>query len=99
MTVTRSGDLEDLVEPVADIEHRDAVDLQLADGLEKGVDFLVREGRGGLVEDEDLRVEAQGLGDFHHLLRCDAEIGDARVEIHRHLQASENLPACFLMAA
>ena len=59
---------KDLVQPVGDEDHRHAVRFQLADDAEKGLGLLAREGRCGLIHDDDLGVDAHRLDDLHHLL-------------------------------
>ena len=75
------GDLEDLLDLVADEHDGDAGVAQLADGLEEGFDLLLREGRGRLVHDDELRVEQKRAADGDQLLVRDAEIAHLVVEI------------------
>jgi len=75
------GNLKDLLDLVADEHDGDARVAQLADGLEEGFDLLLREGRGRLVHDDELRVEQQGAADGDQLLVRDAEIAHLVVEI------------------
>ena len=56
-----------LVEPVRDVEDAHAAALQLVDHLEQLAGFRLGERRGGLVHDQQLGIERQGLGDLDHL--------------------------------
>jgi hypothetical protein len=91
MTVTRVADEEDLLETVADVRDRDAAGLELADDRKQGVDLALRERGGRLVEDQDLGVEGQRLGDLDHLLFGHAELGDLLVEIQVALEQLQDL--------
>ena len=68
------ADLRDLVEVVADEDHRHPGLAQLAHDAEELVDLGARQRGGGLVEDEDARVQAQGLRDLHELLARHAQL-------------------------
>src|SRR5690625_3304077 len=72
----RVADPGDLVEMVADEDHADALLTQLPEHREQLVDLGAGQSRGGLVEDEDPRVEAQGFGDLDQLLPRDAQRAD-----------------------
>ena len=62
------ADGEDLVDLVRDVQDRDAPRLQPADEREQALDLVTGERGGGLVHDEDLRVEHQRLADLDDLL-------------------------------
>ena len=61
--------------------------FQLTDDLEQGGNFLLRQGGGGLVQDQDLGAECDAAGNLDHLLLGDGEVADivctsyARVEL------------------
>ena len=62
------GDLEHLVEPVADEQHGHAARGEVANLPEELGHLVGREGRGGLVHDEHAHVQGHGLGDLDGLL-------------------------------
>ena len=61
-------DRHDLLEAVADEQHRHAVVLEVLDHLEQPVGLADGQRGGGLVEDQDPCVEGERLGDLHQLL-------------------------------
>ena len=65
--------LEDLLEPVGDVDDAAALALQVADHLEEVAHFAFGEAAGGLVEGQHLGVEHQRLGDLQHLPLGDGE--------------------------
>ncbi len=69
------GQLEDFVQLVADVEHGDALPLQLRYRVEQFVRLRLRQGRGRLVERDYLRLVEEGLRDDYHLHLADAEAG------------------------
>ena len=73
------GDHRQLVEAVADVDDPHAVLAQPLDHLEQGVDLAVGEDRARLVEDQDLGVVGEGLGDRDQLLLADGDVGDPDV--------------------
>jgi len=70
------GDLQHLLQVVGDVDDRNPLRLEPPHDLEQHLGLLAGEGRGGLVHDEDLRVQAQRLCDLDHLHLRDAEIPD-----------------------
>ena len=79
----RGRDLAYLLETVADEDEADALGHERADQIEGQVHLLGREGRGGLVEDDEACVEGDGLGDLDQLLlhhRQRAHLGARRDE-------------------
>jgi len=80
------GDGEDLLQAMADVDHRDAAGAQGAEKLEETSGVRLGERRGGLVENEDLGVLGQGLGDLDHLLLPDAQLldGTRLVDLEAH---------------
>jgi hypothetical protein len=73
-----TAQLEDLLEPVAHEENRDAAVARLADDREQPL-HLVRGERGGwLIEDEHARIDGERLGDLDQLLVGHRETADDR---------------------
>ena len=70
------GDLLDLVELVADDDRRDPLALEVQDQVEQMIGVLVVEGRGRLVEDEQLHALRERLRDLDELLLADADVLD-----------------------
>ena len=70
------GDRENLVEPVADIDHGDAARLQLAHDVEEPSHVVFGQRRGRLVHDQDAGVLRQCAQDFDALAIADAEGAD-----------------------
>ena len=85
------GDLLDLVELVADDDRRDALLLQVQDQVEQVVGVLVVQGRGRLVEDEQLHPLRQGLRDLDELLLADADVEDLRRRVLPQADPGEQL--------
>ena len=73
------GDLRDLVELVRDQDRGDALRLELEQQVQKRVAVLLVQACGRLVEDQELHLLGQRLGDLDELLLADAEIGDQRL--------------------
>ena len=69
------AEAEDLVQLVRDVDDRDALGLQVVDDLDELLHLIRREAAARLVHDDELRVEGQRLGDLHHLLVRDAQLG------------------------
>ena len=72
------GDLEHLVQLVADEDDRLPVRLQAADDLEELVRLLRRQHGGRLVEDEDVGAAVERLQDLDPLLLADGDVADER---------------------
>ena len=72
------GDLEHLVQLVADEDDRLAVRLQAADDLEELARLLRRQHRGRLVEDQDVGAAVERLQDLDALLLADGDVADER---------------------
>ncbi len=72
------GDLEDLVELVADEDDAGAVFAESAQNREDLVGLLGREHRGRLVEHEDARLAVDRFQDLDPLLLPDAQLTDPR---------------------
>ena len=76
---------------MADVDDANALFGQAAHDLKQLLDLAVRDGGGGLVHDQYLAVEGDGLDDLHHLLLGDGQVVhlgggvDAQVEAVQHL--------------
>ena len=81
---------EDLVEPVADVEHQLALRLQCLDQRFQLVDLGPVQRRGRLVEDEYRGVGRHPLGDFDQLLLADAQAGAGALRIERDADARQH---------
>ena len=81
------GQLLDLVEEVGNEEDAGALLLEVADDLEQLGLFLVGEGGGRLVEEQDLVAGGKRAGDLHHLPFADGKVDDLlpRVDVAVHL--------------
>ena len=66
------GNGEDLVEFVRDKQNRFTLLFQAFDNLIKLNDFMLRQGGGGFVENDHLRIKRQRTGDGHHMALRDA---------------------------
>ena len=74
------GDLDHLVEPVADEDDGDAVGLQPLDDAEQPVDLGAGQRGGGLVHEQQPRVGGEAAADRDDLALGDRQGGDRRVE-------------------
>ena len=72
-------DLGDFVELVGDQDRGDALRLEFQQQVEQRVAVALVQAGGGLVEDQQLNLLGQRLGDLDQLLLADAEIGDQRL--------------------
>ena len=72
----RVAEVEDLLEPVGDVEDRDAAVGQPPDDGVEEPDLVVGQRGGGLVHRDDARVVADGLGDLDDLLLGDRQGAD-----------------------
>ena len=84
------GDLEDLLQPVADEEDGDALVAEVADELEELGDLVRRERRGRLVHDQDADVERDRLGDLDRLLRGERQPARRAPHVERHAEFGED---------
>src|SRR3954452_21165511 len=75
------GEVEPLVEPVRDEDHRDAAIAQRLDHRQQRIDVAAAEHGGRLVEDQHAHLAMQRLGDLEHLARGDAELADLAVDV------------------
>jgi hypothetical protein len=85
------GDRLDLVQLVADDDRRDALALEVLDEVEQVGGVLVVEGRGRLVEDQDLHLFGERLRDLHELLLADPDVVDLRGGVIAQADPSEEL--------
>ena len=67
------GDLVDLVEEVADVDHREPLGAEFANDAEQRLLVFVRERAGRLVHDDDLGLAEDGARDFDDLLAGDGQ--------------------------
>ena len=70
------GDLEQLVEPMADVDDPDAAAFELADDVEQARDVALGQRGGRLVHDQDARVVRQRAQDLDPLAVADGERAD-----------------------
>ena len=85
------GDLEDLVELVADEDDAVALGREAAQDLEDLLGLLGRQDRGRLVEDEDLGVAVERLEDLDALLPADRQGADLDVGVDLEAEPSSEL--------
>ena len=83
------ADLVHLVEEVRDEEDRDALLLQRADDAEELGDLVGVEARGGLVEDEHLRLHVDRSGDRNELLHRERVVAEERPRVEVEVEARE----------
>ena len=86
------GDRLDLPQLVGDEQDRLPGPAQLAHDLEQLVGLPGREHRGGLVEDEHLRLPHEGLDDLDALLHAHGQVLDHGVRVHVEAVALGDLP-------
>jgi hypothetical protein len=77
------GDARKLLEPVRNVDDRDAVSFQPCNLFEEQIDFARGQHGRGLVEDEDACLADQIARDLDHLLVSDTECGDWRGGVDR----------------
>jgi hypothetical protein len=65
-------------EVVGDVDDRHSRGLQVLDDLEQDLHLGSAEGRGGLVHDQDPRVDGQSPCDLDDLLLPKPQVGDQR---------------------
>ena len=83
------GDVGDLVELVGDDDHRHALLLEAQHQIQQRLRILLVQRGGGLVQDQQLRLLGQGLGDLDQLLLAGADGLDLHLAALRqahHLQ-------------
>ncbi len=92
------GDAIDLIELVRNEDGGDALPLEFEQQVEQRLAVLLAEAGGRLVEDKELDLLAQRLGDFDQLLLADADIGDQRARIFRQPDLGEQGPRSVFIA-
>ena len=91
LAVTHDGDFvgnpEDFVHLVRDVDDGNAVGLQILDDSKQCFHLVGSQGGGGLVQNQNLTVGGDGLGDFHGLHLGNAELAHLLmgVKIHPNL--------------
>ena len=85
------GDLLDLVELVADHDAGDAAVAQAPEQSQQVLAVALVERGRGLVEDQQLDVLGQRLGDLDQLLLADADVADERVGVLVEAHAGQQL--------
>ena len=75
------ADLAELFQAVGDVDHADALLLKVADDVHQLIDLFFGQRRGGFVQNKDLRVHRDRLGDFDHLLLGDGQVLDSGMRI------------------
>ncbi len=75
------ADGADFLEEMGDVDDGVALGFEAADDVEHGVDVVLREGGGGLIEDEDAAADGEGAGDLDDLLGGGREAGDGAGEV------------------
>ena len=95
LTVPHHGDpvadLEDLLQPVRNVDHRNVQLLELLDDAEKDLHLTVREHRRGLVPDEDLRPAKQDLHYRHELTQGCTQFAHLLLRPQRDLISVQHL--------
>ena len=82
------GDLDHLVEPMADEHHRDAVGLQLRHDAQQRVDLGPGERGRGLVHEQQPGVGGEAAADRDHLPLGDRQRGHAGVQLQMRTRAA-----------
>ena len=90
------GDLEHLVQLVADEDDRLAVRLQAPNDLEQLVRLLGRQYRGRLVEDQDVGTAIERLQDLDPLFLAHRDVADERARINGQREALGELANALL---
>ena len=85
------GDDLDLVHAVRDVDDAQLLLAQIADDLEQLLDLRLGQRGGGLVEDDDLGLVGDGLGDLAHLLLADGQVAHLLGGIDLDAQLLEEL--------
>ena len=79
----------ELVEPVADVDDRDALVAQCPDDVEEGGHLAWFEGGGGLVHDDHAGVAGHRAGQRDHLLGADSQGVQGLVHIHGDAEVAQ----------
>src|SRR6185437_10642971 len=86
------GDLQDLVQLVADEDDRHALTNERPQDLEQLLRLLRREHGGWLVQDEDVCAPVERLQDLYPLLLADADLLHPGIGIDREVERLRQLP-------
>ena len=86
------GDDVELLEPVRDQQHRFALVAEAANDAEELLGLRRRQGRGRLVEDEELQIGGERPGDLDELQFGHGEAGDQGVRIDGDAELAERRP-------
>ncbi len=86
------GDLENLGHAVRDVDDRDALGRKAPDDPEEVAAFVDGQGRGRLVEDEQLEIMREALGDLDHLLLAWGQQGHRCARVDVDLQIGQDPP-------
>ena len=92
------GDLEDLLEPVRDVDHAELPLAESADHREQRLRLGDRQGGGRLVEDDQPGVDREGLGDLDELLLGRGETLDGRLGVGVQSDSGQQVDATFAAA-
>ncbi len=71
---------------MGDIDNPASLSFQLADHAEQRFSFGVGQRVGRFIHNDDLRLKAQHLGDFHHLLIADGEVAHQPVAFKAQIE-------------
>ena len=85
------GDHLDLIHAVRDVNDAQLLVAQIADDLEQLLDLRLGQCGRGLVEDDDLGLVGDGLGDLAHLLLADGQVAHLLGGIDLDAQLLEEL--------
>ncbi len=89
------GDAGHLVEPMRDVDDRDAAIAKTVDERKQPLDLLVRQSGRRLVEDEAAGVAEERAGDLDHLALGDAELRHGSVRGRARLPARSRIRRAF----
>ncbi|MCY1229313.1 hypothetical protein D9M72_416760 [compost metagenome] len=84
------GEFHDLVELVRHEDETRSLVAQLAHQAEQKVRFFARKDGGRLIHEDDTRVTADSLGNFHHLFFGDRQRADHRILVDMGAEEIEN---------
>ena len=78
-----------LLQAVGDIDDANPLRVQLVDCRKELFGFPLGQGGGGLVHDQDLRLDGERLCDFNHLLLSRGQVDDHGMGIDAHIQSGQ----------
>ena len=93
------GDAENFIETVRDIDHADAAGLERAHRGEQPLDLIGRQACGGLVENQEVAVDAQGARDGDKRFLGPAQRLDAGVRIEVAADQAQRVSSRFRRSA